>query len=82
MKDDCTLAILRLKGVLRKTGLTRSGLYRAIAQGLFPTQVSLGPRCVGWIESEVDAWIHAQIERSRKSQFKVALSQQQAKAAR
>jgi prophage regulatory protein len=38
-----------------------------ISRGEFPLQVSLGPRAVGWIEAEVDAWLTAQIERSRTS---------------
>ncbi|TVO63488.1 AlpA family phage regulatory protein [Denitromonas ohlonensis] len=50
--------ILRLPEVLRLTGLGRSSCYRFIAQGRFPRQVELGGgRAVGWIESEILAWI-------------------------
>jgi prophage regulatory protein len=29
--------------------------------GTFPKQVTLGPKSVGWVESEVDSWIEARI---------------------
>ena len=48
-----TLAILRLPFVKTCSGLSRSTLYLRIAQGLWPKPVKLGPRAVGWPESEV-----------------------------
>jgi len=51
--DDC---IIRLKAVLKSTGLTRSTMYRKIDQGSFPKQVKLSERCVGWRQSAVEAW--------------------------
>ena len=30
--------------------------------GLFPRRVKLGPRRVGWVESEIDAWCQARID--------------------
>jgi prophage regulatory protein len=53
--------ILRLKDVIDITGLSRSTLYLYIAEGRFPKPVSLGDRCVGWVESEVHDWILARI---------------------
>jgi len=58
--------ILRLKQVKARTGLARSTLYERIKAGEFPAQVSLGARAVGWLESDIEAWIGAQVERSRK----------------
>ena len=58
--------ILRLPAVRRRTGLSRSGIYLAISQGRFPKPVSLGPRAVGWVESEITEWLNRQIEASRK----------------
>jgi prophage regulatory protein len=58
--------ILRLKQVKVRTGLARSTLYERIKAGDFPPQVSLGARAVGWLEADVEAWIGARIERSRK----------------
>lgn len=58
--------VLRLPAVKDRTGLSRSSIYLRVAQGRFPTPVSLGGRAVGWIESEVDAWLSNQIEVSRR----------------
>jgi prophage regulatory protein len=49
--------ILRLAEVLRRTGLTRSTLYRKIMAGSFPRQVSISTRCIGWHESAVNGWV-------------------------
>jgi prophage regulatory protein len=62
--------ILRLREVSARTGLARSTLYERIKAGEFPAQVSLGARAVGWLETDVDAWIAAQVERSRKGRVR------------
>lgn len=49
--------ILRLNTVLDRTGLTRSTLYRKIANGTFPRQIKISDRCAGWRESAIDAWL-------------------------
>jgi len=63
------LTILRRKQVEARTGLSRSTIYQRIAEEKFPPSVSLGAgaRAVGWIEAEIDEWLSAQVERSRKS---------------
>jgi len=57
--------ILRLTEVKARTGLSRSTIYLNISQGTFPRHISLGARCVGWLESEIDSWIAARIQKSR-----------------
>lgn len=47
------------------TGLSCSEIYRRIATGTFPAQVTLGPKSVVWIEAEVWAWCEARIAESR-----------------
>lgn len=59
-------AILRLPLVKARTGLSRSAIYARMAEGEFPRAISLGPRTVGWVESEIDAWLNQQIEASRQ----------------
>ncbi len=49
--------IIRLKSVLSRTGLTRSTLYRKIAEGSFPAQIRISVNGAGWHESEVDLWV-------------------------
>ena len=50
--------IIRLKTVLDRTGLSRSTLYRKVAEGTFPRQLRIAARCAGWRESAVDAWLN------------------------
>jgi prophage regulatory protein len=52
-----TNTIIRLSQVKAVTGLSRSSIYKRIADRSFPRQVQLGPRSVGWLEREVDAWL-------------------------
>jgi prophage regulatory protein len=61
------ISILRLPAVKARTGLPRSTIYARIAQGEFPSPVRLGPRTVGWLESEVEDWLQARIDESRKA---------------
>ncbi|MBK5549086.1 AlpA family transcriptional regulator [Pseudomonas sp. TH03] len=56
------MKIIRLKQVVDVTGLGRSTVYKYIAEGFFPKPVSLGDRCVGWLEGEVQDWILARVK--------------------
>lgn len=47
------------------TGLSCTEIYRRIAAGVFPKQVTLGPKSVVWIEAEIHAWCDEQIAASR-----------------
>lgn len=49
--------IIRLKTVLARTGLSRSTLYRKIAEGTFPAQLKISIHGTGWHESAVNRWI-------------------------
>lgn len=55
--------ILRLPAVKARTGLSRSTIYLRISRGQFPAAYSLGGRAVGWLESEISAWIADKIQR-------------------
>lgn len=59
------LAILRRKQVQMRTGLSRSTIYQYIKDGVFPKPVPLGPRAVGWLESEVSEWIAERVKIAR-----------------
>ncbi|EIK61530.1 helix-turn-helix transcriptional regulator [Pseudomonas lactis] len=56
------MRIIRLKDVIDSTGLARSTIYKYITENTFPKPISLGERCVGWVEGEVHDWILARIE--------------------
>ncbi|MFC5323939.1 helix-turn-helix transcriptional regulator [Bradyrhizobium oligotrophicum] len=49
--------IIRLKTVLARTGLSRSTIYRKIAEGTFPPQIKISSNGTGWHESEINGWI-------------------------
>ena len=55
--------ILRKDEVVARVGLGRSAIYRAISEGEFPKPVKLSRRSVGWLESEIQAWIREQAEK-------------------
>ena len=52
-----TERIIRLKTVLDRTGLSRSTIYRKIAEGTFPSQVKISVHGAGWHESAINRWI-------------------------
>ena len=62
---DARARILRFQQVQARTGLSRSTIYRRLAERAFPNPVQLGARAVGWIESEVDEWIRQRIVERR-----------------
>ena len=68
------MRIIRLKEVIDSTGLARSTIYKYIAEGTFPKPVSLGDRCVGWVDSEVHEWIQARIEERNLAESSVVRS--------
>ena len=59
------LTILRLRQVKDRTGLSRSAIYSRISTCDFPPSIALGPRAVGWIETDIANWIEGRIQASR-----------------
>ena len=68
-KNDNSMAhtILRLPAVKARTGLARSTIYLRISEGSFPKPIRLGVRTVGWLESEIEAWLSERIKASRRA---------------
>ena len=54
---NTTDRIIRLRTVLDRTGLSRSTVYRKIAEGTFPSQVRISVHGAGWRESAINRWI-------------------------
>jgi prophage regulatory protein len=52
------IVILRRRQVESRCGLSRSAIYRRIADGTFPKPVTIGDgRAVGWLAHEVDDFL-------------------------
>ena len=49
--------IIRMNTVRDRTGLSRSTIYRKIAEGTFPPQIKISINGAGWRESAVNRWI-------------------------
>ena len=67
MERYMMVEILRIREVLRITGLGRSSLYAKVARGDFPRPVKIGKRASGWLSSEVSDWLQSRIAESRKA---------------
>lgn len=61
------LVILRRRQTEQRVGLSRTTIYDYIKAGRFPAPVRIGDRAVGWVESEIDDWLSAQVARSRSN---------------
>jgi len=52
------VSIMRRMDVLAATGLCYTSIYNMEKRGDFPARKKLTGRSVGWIKSEVEAWIN------------------------
>ena len=57
--------ILRMAELKNRIGLSRSTIYEFQNSGNFPRSVSLGSRAVGWLESDIEAWMESRINLSK-----------------
>lgn len=62
------LVILRRETVETRTGHCRSSIYEMMKDPLskFPQSIKISARAVGWLESEINDYIQARIDSSRK----------------
>lgn len=60
------MKILRVQAVAERIGYAVASVWRkAKDETDFPKPVRIGPKCTGWIESEVDAYLKRKIAESR-----------------
>lgn len=76
LTERAEIRIIRRKQVEARTGLSRSTIYAKLRHNpkrpsdydpTFPRPISVGAKAVGWLSHEIDAWLTAQIEKSRKA---------------
>jgi prophage regulatory protein len=70
--------ILRLPEVKALCGLGRSTIYLRVNERLFPRPILLGPRMVGWRESEVAAINAARVRGSGDEEIRALVVQLEA----
>jgi prophage regulatory protein len=51
------LRIMRADEVVATVGAAKSTIYMWIRAGKFPRPKKIGPRRVGWLTSDVEAWL-------------------------
>ena len=51
--------MMRRREVETATGLSRTTIYRMIAEGTFPKPTKLGVRASGWREDEIRDWLES-----------------------
>jgi prophage regulatory protein len=56
-----TERFISVKEVVKKVCLSKTALYDRIRRGRFPASVPLGAKKVVFLESEIEAWMQAQI---------------------
>ena len=59
--------IIRMKTVLARTGLSRSTIYRKIAEGTFPDKRRISTNGTGWHESDINRWIENPVAWRKKT---------------
>lgn len=65
---NTSTSILRLADVEARCAVNRRTLYYWMERGMFPRPIQLGPRTVGWLDSDIEAWIAERAAASRRSQ--------------
>jgi prophage regulatory protein len=58
-------SIERLPVVMARTGRSRPSIYLDMKKGLFPQRFRVGIRAVGWLSSDIDAWIESRVQAGR-----------------
>lgn len=59
----------------KRSGLSKSTQNRQINEGLFPTSVLIGARCIGFVSTEVDAVLAARIAGKSDNEIKTLVSE-------
>lgn len=57
--------LIPAREVFARTCLSKSEVYRRMAEGRFPKSVKVGARAVAWREAEIEAWIRGLIDQQR-----------------
>lgn len=67
---DTADKLLRQPAAADVLGLPQASYYEQIKQGLIPPGIRIGPRRVGWLESEIRAILAARVAGSTETQIR------------
>ncbi|HEF4887331.1 TPA: AlpA family transcriptional regulator [Klebsiella oxytoca] len=57
--------LIRLPEVIKRTGVSRTTIYRLINKKSFPSPIKISEKTIAFVESEVNDWIEKLIHSSR-----------------
>ena len=60
--SEASMTILRFPAVRARTGLSRVTVWRLEQRGGFPKHLKLSSNIVGWLETDIVAWIRSRVE--------------------
>jgi prophage regulatory protein len=60
------MRLIRIKEVMKLTGISRAYVYVLAHKGEFPAPVKLTERSSAWVEEEVKQWIESRIQERNK----------------
>lgn len=64
MNKNCS-TLIRLPEVIKRTGVSRTTIYRLISKKSFPSPIKISEKTIAFVESEVNDWIEKLIHSSR-----------------
>ena len=70
--DISEVIFLRLPQVQAQVGLSRSQIYKLMAEERFPASKKIGTRIAVWLSSDVEAWKQARVDEWQQHHSKVA----------
>ncbi len=59
--------IIGLRELLDRVPYGRVQIWRLERQGRFPRRIRIGPRRIGWLETEIDDWIRSRVNEREQS---------------
>lgn len=66
------MRLIKIQEVSRITSLSRSTIYKYMAEGQFPQSVKLSTHSVAWVEHEVTDWVAELVKLSRGEIYAVS----------
>ena len=66
------VTFLRLPQVQAQVGLSRSQIYKLMAEGDFPASNKVGTRIAIWLSSDIEAWKQARMDEWQQHHPKAA----------